>query len=98
MGPRFARSQRYWCSLCAKSVDDVRVSKLARLTICPDAKSEPALDIEYVQNGIRAVAFGAAAQALADRNEVQPILNCIVRVRMSVRRLADGVEAIIHAC
>ena len=94
----FARSQRYWCSQCAKSVDDVRVSKLARLTIFPDAKSEPASDIEYVQNGIRAVAFGAAAQALADRNEVQPILNCIVRVRMSVRRLADGVEAMIHAC
>ena len=94
----FVRNEPYWCHQCMKSVDDVRVSKLARLTIFPVAKSEQTQDNEYVQNGMRAVAFGSAAQALADRGESTPILNSIVRVRMSVRRVAEGVEAVIHAC
>ena len=47
---------------------------------------------------MRAVAFGTAAQALENMNSQLSIVDRVVRVRMSVKRIAEGVEAIIHAC
>ena len=94
----FGQNASYWCPQCAQSVDDVRISKLATLKIFPDTKSEPDSQLDLVQDGMRAVAFGTAAQALENMNSQLSIVDRVVRVRMSVKRIAEGVEAVIHAC
>ena len=94
----FGQNASYWCPQCAQSVDDVRISKLATLKIFPDTKSEPDSQLDLVQDGMRTVAFGTAAQALENMNSQLSIVDRVVRVRMSVKRIAEGAEAFIHAC
>ena len=94
----FAQNASHWCKVCAKTVSAVRVSKLARFKILPTVTAEVSANFDIVQDGIRTVAFGAAAQALEDMNMHEAIEGRSVRVRMTVRRAIDGIEALIHAC